>query len=140
MKRFTIVAAILVVLAMACAAVPVEAADFSGKWTHHRMFIEQDNEKMDIDLAEGSESDEELGYLEFRDGKIYILENPGDDEKEIPYKVQGDKLVVDVPDEEKESGLVSYEFIFEGDDLVGVIVFDSPDESGTMKNYYRKPK
>ena len=140
MKHFTILAAaVLVLLGFVFSAYAADAAKFTGKWINHRMFVEQDGEKMEVNLEEGAGSDDDLGHIEFKDGKMYQVRVPGDDAQAFTYKTEGEKLIVDIPEEATEEGIVLAEVYFEGDDLVYVLVLEG-EESGTMKNYYRKPK
>ncbi|MDL2263974.1 hypothetical protein LJC31_04920 [Synergistaceae bacterium OttesenSCG-928-I11] len=137
MKRFTVLAvALTVFLGLVVSA---NAADFSGKWINYRMFVEQNGEKMEVNMEEGGASDDDLGYIEFKEGKFYQARGPWDDALEFTYKAEGEKLIVDISEEEKANGIALVEICFEGDDLVYVVVAEG-EEGGTMRNYFRRPK
>ena len=137
MKRFTVlVVAVLVVMAMVCTA---GAADFSGKWVNYKMLAQEGDEKMEVNFEEMLGDDfveDEVGYVEFKDGKAYVCMTGDDEVKDLEYKAAGDKLTVEVIDEMKAEGITSIEFFFEGEDLVWSVTM----EGGSMNNYYRRPK
>ena len=138
MKRFMVLAAaVLAVAAMVCAA---GAADFSGKWVNYNMYMEHDGEMLDFNFDEEGLDEEDLGYVEFKDGKVTWLMTGGDEEdvQEFAYKADGDKLVVDISQEfaEEIGGNASVEIYFEGDDLV----FHLKSDEGVMKSSHRRPK
>ena len=141
MKRFTVVAIavmVMVALAMVCSA---GAADFSGKWVNYKLYINQDGEVTDINLDEEGADENDLGYVEFKDGKAYWLMTGGDADEvqEFAYKADGDKLVMELTDEmKKDSGLTNAtaEIYFEGNDLV----FHLKSDEGVMKSTHRRPK
>ena len=138
MKRFTVFAvAVLAVLAMVCSA---GAADFSGKWVNHKLLIDQGGEGLDLNMDEEGVPEDSLGYVEFKDEKVYWLMTGGDagDVQEFTYKANGDKLVVELPSEMAEDigNNASAEIYFEGADLV----FHIKSDEGVMKSSYRRPK
>ena len=118
-------------------------ANFSGKWICYKMAASDGEQKMEINLEEMAGlsgttfSEEEAGYVEFKDGKAYVVMDAGDDVEELTYKAEGNKLIWEITDEMKEAGMSSGEIYFEGDDLVVVL---SGKDGSTMKNYFRKPK
>ena len=135
MKRFALlVVAVFVVFAMVCTAA---AADFSGRWTNYKMAGE--GEVLDFEELFGDDfTEENMGYVEFRDGKAYYLQTGrgAEDVQEFVYKAEGDKLIVDLPDEAKEQGVSSAEFYFEGDELVFAMTMGGD----TYTFHYRRPK
>ena len=137
MKRFTVlVVAVLAVMAMVCTA---GAVDFSGKWVNYKMLAQEGDEKMEVNFEEMLGDDfveDEVGYVEFKDGKAYVCMTGDDEVKDLEYKAAGDKLTVEVIDEMKAEGITSIEFFIEGDDLVWFVTM----EGGSLKNYYRRPK
>jgi len=137
MKRFAVfVVAALAVMMMLCTA---DAEDFSGKWINYMMIAAEGDEKMEVNFEEVLGDDfveEQAGYIEFRDGIIYLLMGGDDEAEELIYKADGDKLVVDLPDEAKEEGISSIELYFEGNDLILAVKLDI----GTLTNHYRRPK
>ena len=138
MKRFMVLAvAVLAVLAIGCSA---GAADFSGKWVNYKMYVENGDEVFDFNLDEEGVAEADMGYVEFKDGKVIWLMSGGEEEdiQEFTYKASGDKLVVDLPSELAE-GIgpnASAEIYFEGDDLV----FHLKSDEGVMKSSHRRPK
>jgi len=137
MKRFAVfVVAVLAVVMMFCTA---EAEDFSGKWINYMMVAAEGDEKMVVNFEEVLGDDfveEQAGYIEFRDGKVYMLMTGDDEEEELTYIADGDKLVVDLPDEAKEEGISSIELYFESNDLILAVNLDV----GSLNNHYRRPK
>ena len=140
MKRFTVlVVAVLAVAAMLGTAAGAEASNFSGKWINYLMVAQEGDEKMELNFEEALGDgfvEDEVGYVEFKDGKAYVRMTGDDEVKDMEYKAAGDKLTVEIIDEMKEQGLTSIEFFIEGDDLVWFVTM----EGGSLKNYYRRPK
>ena len=135
MKRFTVLAvAVLVTFAMVGVTA---AADFSGRWTNYKMV--GDGEELDFEELFGEDfTEENMGYVEFRDGKAYHLQTgrEAEDVQEFTYRADGGKLIVDLPDEAKEQGVSAAEFYLEGNDLVFAMTMN--DE--TYAFHYRRPK
>jgi len=134
-KHFVVLTvAVLVVLMMVCSA---GAADFSGKWVNYKMAMVQGDQKMEMDVETTyGYTEEQMGSVEFKDGKAYMLRVSENNAIELSYKAEGDKLIVEVPKDAEEDGITSMEFYFEGNDLV----FDMSGEDGKLKAYYRKPQ
>ena len=136
----------LVIMVLALAAVSVfyylpdkaSAVDFEGKWIGYKMIIKQGDEFSEMNYEEmmGEEfKEEEMGYVEFKDGKAIIVMQPGDDPEERTVKADGDKLIMEATEDDNE-GIKSAEFAIENSDLVFTVVTDD----GTMILYFRKPK
>jgi len=135
MKRFTVLAvAVFVVFAMVGMAA---ATDFTGRWTNYKM--SDGTEVLDFEELFGDDfSEENMGYVEFRDGKIYVLQTgrSAEDVQEMTYRAEGGKLIVDVPDDAKAQGVSAIEFYFEGNELV----YAATMGDNTFKFYYRRPQ
>ena len=139
MKRFVVLAVVaLAVFGMVCSA---GAADFSGKWTNTKTsIVEPDGSSEEMDFDRLADSDDELGYAEFRDGKAFVQFTGDDDIMEFTVKESGGKLVAELTEDLKEEGFTAIEFYFEDDRLVFSMALTIEDESGFIMNYYRRPK
>ena len=135
MKRFTVLlVAVLVVFAMVGTAI---AADFSGRWTNYKMTGQ--GEVLDFEELFGEHfTEENMGYVEFRDGKAYVLQTgrSAEDVQEMTYRAEGGKLIVDLPDQAKAEGISSMEFYFEGNELI----YAATMGDDIYKFYYRRPQ
>jgi hypothetical protein len=103
------------------------------------MIAAEGDEKMEVNFEEAYGDafvEDEVGYVEFKDGKAFVRMTGDDEVKEMDYKADGGKLIVEIIDEMKAEGITSIEFSFEGSDLIWAVLM----EEGSLKNYYRRPK
>ena len=137
MKRFTVMAILLAVLAIFFAAGTTGAADFSGKWVLCKQSLDGGalgNVVMDLDEMGMPEAGRQM--LIFKDnGKAYLQDGKKESEFFASYKADGNKLTA-----EKSPELKDYKLV----DLVSdseIITVTLKAEDGTILQFtFRRPK
>jgi uncharacterized protein (TIGR03066 family) len=108
-KAMKIMAMVLFVIGMTALTSCSKGKDklIIGKWEISSISISRGGYNMDLTMEEFYEllgadaEDAEPIVLEFRnDGKVYMVDTEDDVEEGLPYSIDGDKLTVQVTDEE----------------------------------------
>lgn len=108
-KTMKIMAMVLFVIGMTALTSCSKGKDklIIGKWEISSISISRGGYNMDLTMEEFYEllgadaEDAEPIVLEFRnDGKVYMVDTEDDVEEGLPYSIDGDKLTVQVTDEE----------------------------------------
>jgi hypothetical protein len=109
------------------AALPLCAADLTGKWTG----------KFDITTTEGEEKpDQAVMNLKLDGGAVTGTAGPNDDQQWpiLKGKLEGNKLTFEVvPEGDADKGLLQFELVFDGDTIKGAAKMQQGDEKMSAK-------